>query len=87
MLQQELETLGLLLSRHPLTLYRKALDRVKPVPASEMHRWAGRYVTMVGWWVTGKTVQDKHNRPMEFVTFEDTSAIYDATFFPRNNFV
>jgi DNA polymerase III alpha subunit len=40
-------------------------------------------VTLIGWWVTGKTVQDKNGRPMEFVTFEDTSAIYDATFFPK----
>jgi error-prone DNA polymerase len=37
---------------------------------------------MVGWWVTGKTVQAKDGRPMEFVSFEDTTAIFDATFFP-----
>jgi len=82
-LGQELETLGLLLSCHPLTLYRREIAKIKPVPASEMDQWAGRYVTMIGWWVTGKTVQDKHNRPMEFVTFEDTSAIFDTTFFPK----
>jgi error-prone DNA polymerase len=38
---------------------------------------------MIGWWVTGKTVQDKNGRPMEFVSFEDTTAIFDATFFPK----
>ncbi len=37
---------------------------------------------MVGWWITTKTVQDKHGRPMEFISFEDTTAIFDATFFP-----
>ncbi len=37
---------------------------------------------MIGWWVTGKRVRDKNGRPMEFVSFEDTTAIFDATFFP-----
>lgn len=78
-----METLGMLLSCHPLTLHRREIARIKPVPARELHQWAGRYVIMIGWWVTGKTVQDKNGRPMEFVTFEDTSAIYDATFFPK----
>ncbi len=82
-LRQELETLGLLLSCHPLTLHRKEIARLKPVPARDLHRWTGRYLTLIGWWVTGKTVQDKNGRPMEFVTFEDTTAIYDATFFPK----
>ena len=48
-----------------------------------MNDWEGRYVTMIGWWVTGKTVRDKGGRPMEFVSFEDTTAIFDATFFPK----
>ena len=31
----------------------------------------------------GQTGQDKNGRPMEFVSFEDTTGIYDATFFPQ----
>ncbi|MBT1070529.1 DNA polymerase III subunit alpha [Pelotalea chapellei] len=81
-LRQERETLGMLVSRHPLSLHRKALLRHKPTRACEMHNHAGRPVTMVGWWITTKTVQDKHGRPMEFISFEDTTAIFDATFFP-----
>ena len=37
---------------------------------------------MAGWWITTKTVQDSHGHPMEFISFEDTTAIFDATFFP-----
>ena len=81
-LRQEVETLGMLVSRHPLTLYRGALLRHKPVPARDILRCAGRSITMAGWWITTKTVQDKHGRPMEFISFEDTTAIFDATFFP-----
>jgi error-prone DNA polymerase len=82
-LRQELETLGMLVSCHPLLLHRRAVAQLKPVRASEMGQWVGRYITMVGWWVTGKTVQAKDGRPMEFVSFEDTTAIFDVTFFPR----
>ncbi|MDO3380207.1 DNA polymerase III subunit alpha [Geoalkalibacter halelectricus] len=80
---QELETLGLLISCHPLALHRYAIARLKPVSAARMGAWTNRYVTMIGWWVTGKTVQDKDGRPMEFVSFEDTTGLFDATFFPQ----
>jgi error-prone DNA polymerase len=73
----------MLLSCHPLLLHRREIARINPVPADQMNRWVGRHVTMAGWWVTGKTVQDKDGRPMEFVSFEDTTAIFDVTFFPK----
>jgi error-prone DNA polymerase len=82
-LNQELETLGMLVSSHPLILHRREIARINPVKACEMLNWVGRYVTMIGWWVTGKPVQDKAGRPMEFVSFEDTTGLYDATFFPN----
>jgi len=83
MLAQEVETLTFLASRHPLTLWEKALAGVKRVPACELARHAGRRVTVLGWWVTGKVVQTKKGEPMEFVSFEDTTAIYETTFFPE----
>jgi error-prone DNA polymerase len=82
-LRQELETLGMLVSRHPLALHRRALDRLRPIPAVELRQWTGRYVTVAGWWVTGKTVSTHDGKPMEFISFEDTTALFDATFFPR----
>jgi error-prone DNA polymerase len=82
-LRQEVETLGLLASRHPLTLHRRALARHRPVPAAELGNWVGHTVTVAGWWVTGKTVQTRKGEPMEFISFEDTTAIFDTTFFPR----
>lgn len=82
-LDQELETLGMLVSCHPLLLYRTEIEQLAPVKACDMTRWSGRYISMIGWWVTGKTVQDKHGNSMEFISFEDTSGIYDVTFFPK----
>jgi error-prone DNA polymerase len=88
LLRDEEEALGLLLSRHPLTLYRDALldlrrRGIRPVRGSEMGRHTGERVAMVGWLVTGKLVTTKDDEPMEFVSFEDTTAIYETTFFPR----
>ncbi len=40
-------------------------------------------MTSIGWLVTGKVVTTKDDQPMEFVSFEDTTAIYETTFFPR----
>ena len=40
-------------------------------------------VTMVGWLVTEKSVETKTGQAMEFITLEDTTALYDATLFPN----
>jgi len=82
-LRQEMETLGMLVSRHPLDLHRDQLAGTRYVPAANIGTRVGRSVTMIGWWVTGKPVRTKHGEPMEFVTFEDTTAIFDTTFFPK----
>lgn len=81
-LRAELETLGFLLSSHPLTLYRRELDRIRFVWARDLPAHVGKQVTTIGWWVTGKLVGTKRGEPMEFVSFEDTSALYETTFLP-----
>ncbi len=82
-LAHEIESLGFLASRHPLTLYRDRIERLKPIPASHMSRYIGRRITMVGWLVTEKPVETKTGQAMEFITLEDTTALYDATLFPN----
>ncbi len=79
---QELESLALPVSHHPLDRYRSAIARSGAVPAASLPRWIGRHVTLVGWWVTGKPIRTHEGRPMEFATFEDHSALFDATLFP-----
>ncbi|HET9480760.1 MAG TPA: DNA polymerase III subunit alpha, partial [Candidatus Polarisedimenticolia bacterium] len=81
-LRHEVETLGFLLSRHPLSLYARELGRLRHVRGADLQRHVGRTVTTIGWLVTGKVVSTKGDEPMEFVSFEDTSAIYETTFFP-----
>jgi DNA polymerase III alpha subunit len=83
MLKHEIETLGFLLSIHPLDRYRDILRRLNHVSAGDLHKHIGEHVTTIGWLVTGKTVQTKDGDPMKFVSFEDTTGIYETVLFPK----
>jgi error-prone DNA polymerase len=88
LLRDEVEALGFLISRHPLTLHRDRLAALRragtaPVRAAALKEHVGRRITTIGWLITGKVVTTKDDEPMEFVSFEDTTAIYETTFFPR----
>jgi error-prone DNA polymerase len=82
-LQHELETLDFLISRHPLTLYKEPLSKLKLVRGENLPKHVGKRIATVGWWVTGKVVTTKKDDPMEFISFEDTTALYETTFFPE----
>ena len=83
MIKHEIQTLGFLASRHPLELYRDKLAKIRRVEAKDMAKHKGRRIAMIGWYVTGKMVSAKGGEPMEFMSFEDTTDIYEAVFFPR----
>jgi error-prone DNA polymerase len=83
MMKHEVESLGFLLSIHPLDRYRDVLSRLDYVKARDLHAHVGREVTTVGWPITGKTVHTKAGDPMKFVTFEDTTGLYETVFFPK----
>jgi len=83
MLKHELDTLGFYLSIHPLDRYRDTLRRLHYVKACDLHLHMGEHVTTIGWLVTGKTVQTKDGDPMKFVSFEDTTGIYETVLFPK----
>ncbi len=82
-LRHELETFGFYLSAHPLDLYAHTLKRVRHVPAKDLPAFVGKRVTTMGWMVTGKTVHTKDGDEMKFVSFEDTTGIYETVFFPK----
>lgn len=83
--RQEMETLGFVLSVHPLKLWEKAIRALpqRIVPARDFHHHVGKRVWVLGWLVTRKEVLTREGDSMEFVSFEDTTAIYEAVFFPR----
>jgi error-prone DNA polymerase len=82
-LSQEIDALGFLISRHPLALFARRTREVGAIRGSELAKHVGRVVRVVGWYVTAKTVTTRKGEPMEFLSFEDTTALYETTFFPR----
>jgi error-prone DNA polymerase len=82
-LQHEVDALGFLLSRHPLTLYAKAIQQIRYVRGCDLHQHIGETVCTIGWLITYKLISTKKEELMEFLSFEDTTAIYETTFFPK----
>jgi DNA-directed DNA polymerase III PolC len=80
--RHEVETLGFLLSAHPLEPYERAMRGRGVIAAKDLARHVGERISVLGWHVTSKLVHSKDERLMEFIGFEDTTALYDATFFP-----
>jgi error-prone DNA polymerase len=99
LLHMEMETLGFLISRHPLELYRDSISPRRVTPANRMSERVGQFVQMVGWMVTAKAVvtnvrtvgweiigaedESKPQELMEFVTFEDLTGLIETVIFPK----
>jgi len=82
-LKHETEALGFSLSIHPLDLHRNTLKDTDYVRARDLHRHVGKTVTSIGWRVTGKTIRTKTGETMKFISFEDTTGLYETAFFPK----
>ncbi len=81
-LAHELALFGFPLSCHPLDLFKEVVDHIPHIQAKDLAQYVGTQVTVIGWLVTEKIVSTKRGDPMEFLTLEDHTALYDATLFP-----
>lgn len=81
-LQHELALFGFPLHCHPLNLFKEALTGTQSILARDLDRYVGKEVILIGWLLTEKIVSTKKGEPMEFMTLEDQTGMYDATLFP-----
>jgi error-prone DNA polymerase len=87
-LADEVKTLGIVISRHPLELFRQRIDRIvklhhlQLVDSLSIPEHRGRKIWIAGILVTGKEVATKKRQPMIFVSFEDELAIFETVLFP-----
>jgi error-prone DNA polymerase len=79
----ELALFGFPLSCHPLDLFTDVLARISHILAKDLSQHVGEVVTVIGWLVTEKIISTKKGEPMEFMTLEDQTSLYDATVFPN----
>ena len=80
-LEAELRYLGTTLAVHPLALWPGALKARRSL-GRDLPGLVGRRVTLVGWPITAKPVLTATEQPMEFVSFEDETALYETVLFP-----
>lgn len=81
-LLSELRRLGTTLEVHPLALWPEALA-AKRCLAKDLGDHVGERVRILGWPVTAKEVMAKGEQPMEFVSFEDETALVEVVLFPE----
>jgi error-prone DNA polymerase len=81
-LAHEWALFGFPLSSHPLDLFQDTLASIPHLSAKHLAQYVGKEVTVAGWLLTEKLISTKHGEPMEFLTLEDQTALYDATLFP-----
>jgi len=82
-LHHELALFGFPLHCHPLDLSTEALTGIQRILAKDLDQYVGKEVTLIGWLLTEKIVSTKKGEPMEFMTLEDQTGLYDATLFPE----
>jgi error-prone DNA polymerase len=51
--------------------------------AKDLTLYIEKEVILIGWLLTEKIVSTKKGAPMEFMTLEDQTGMYDATVFPN----
>jgi error-prone DNA polymerase len=91
-LLDELRTLGLMISRHPVALFRdRAERRVRElnypglIRSSELSRFTGREVSLVALVASGKEViarPGSTGQKMVFITLEDEYSLFETVLFP-----
>jgi DNA-directed DNA polymerase III PolC len=82
-LAHELSLFGFPLQCHPLDVFHEAYKDTRYVLAIDLAFHIGKEVTLIGWLLTEKIVSTKKGDPMEFMTLEDQTGMYDATVFPQ----
>ena len=79
----EIDLFGMIISTHPLTLYKDKIEKIRYIPACDFKKYKGKKITAIGWYITGKVTGTRHEQLMEFSSFEDLTGIYESTFFPE----
>jgi len=77
----EIESFGFPISEHPLERYLPVLgDKVRK--AKDIPQYVGQTINLAGVYITRKVTSTKKREPMEFVTFEDDTDIFECVMFP-----
>jgi DNA-directed DNA polymerase III PolC len=81
----EAETLGYLVTAHPLDLFGPILSKYDLVSASKLEQYAGKRVRMAGWMIAARRIRTRRgDRYMKFMSMEDKTGTFEVTLFPNS---
>ena len=79
----EYESFDYMVTKHPLEFFAKWREKLSLVSSSQMKKYAGKKVKMIGWYMSSKRIRTKKGDIMKFLSLEDLSGTYEAVIFPR----
>ena len=78
----EIETFGYPISFHPLQPYRPIVSK-RISFARDIPNKLGKHIYLLGMYITRKETQTSANEPMQFLTLEDETDVYECILFPK----
>ena len=81
--RMEYETFNYMVTRHPLYFYKDLFDDSSVIKANKMNKYKGKYVRMIGWYMTSKRIRTKKGEIMKFLSLEDLTGTFEAVIFPK----
>lgn len=78
----EYETFGYMLTRHPLEFFDSYIADPAVIKAGHMHKYRGKKVKMIGWYMASKRIKTKKGEIMKFLSLEDLTGTFEAVLFP-----
>jgi DNA-directed DNA polymerase III PolC len=82
-LMWEMKLLDVAVTNHPLEYYCPWQKWKQSIPARMISDHKNQMVSVIGWHVHSKSTNTSKQDPMLFVSFEDTEALFETTFFPK----
>ena len=78
----EIESFGYLISIHPVSRYRGILSN-RIIYAKDISNYCGKSIYLIGLCITHKESITRTSEPMQFLTLEDETDIYECVLFPK----
>lgn len=81
--RMEYETFNYMVTRHPLHFYKDIFNDSSIIKSTDMIKHKGKYVKMIGWYMTSKRIRTKKGDIMKFLSLEDLYGTFEAVIFPK----
>jgi DNA polymerase III alpha subunit len=79
----EYEAFNYMVTAHPLDFYSAHSLNKNIITVSEMEKYNGKRIRMVGWYMSSKRIRTRKGDIMKFLSLEDLTGTFEAVIFPN----